>query len=37
LELGTISQTLTALAGDMAVLERVRQRAMKLLDQANIQ
>jgi hypothetical protein len=34
LELGTISQTLTALADDMAVLQRVRVRATKMLEQA---
>lgn len=34
LELGTISQTLTAIADDMAVLQRVRARATKMLEQA---
>ena len=34
LELGTISQTLAALADDMAVLQRVRTRATKMLDQS---
>jgi hypothetical protein len=34
LELGAISETLTALAEDMAVLQRVRLRAAKMLDQA---
>jgi hypothetical protein len=34
LELGTISQTLTALVNDTAVLERVRSRAAKMLEQA---
>jgi hypothetical protein len=34
LELGTISQTLTALVNDSAVLERVRARATKMLEQA---
>jgi hypothetical protein len=34
LELGTISQTLTALVNDTAVLERVRSRATKMLEQA---
>ena len=33
MELGTISPTLTALADDMAVLQRVRLRATKMLDQ----
>jgi hypothetical protein len=33
LELGAISETLTALAEDMAVLQRVRLRAAKMLDQ----
>ena len=34
LEFGTISQTLSAIADDMAVMERVRLRAIKLLDEA---
>ncbi len=34
LELGTISPTLTAIAGDEAVMERVRLRATKMLEQA---
>jgi hypothetical protein len=34
LELGTIAPTLTAIADDMAVLQRVRVRAAKLLEQA---
>jgi hypothetical protein len=34
LELGTISQTLTALVNDSAVLERVRARATKMLEQS---
>jgi hypothetical protein len=34
LELGTISQTLTVIADDMAVMQRVRLRAVKLLDQS---
>jgi hypothetical protein len=34
LELGAISETLTALAEDMAVLQRVRLRAAKMLDEA---
>jgi hypothetical protein len=34
LELGTISQTLTALVNDTAVLERVRARATKMLAEA---
>jgi hypothetical protein len=34
LELGTISQTLTEIADDTAVLERVRLRAGKMLEQA---
>jgi hypothetical protein len=34
LELGTIAPTLTALADDMAVLQRVRLRAAKMLEQA---
>jgi hypothetical protein len=33
LELGTISQTLAVIADDMAVMQRVRLRAVKLLDQ----
>jgi hypothetical protein len=35
LELGTISQTLTEIAGDMAVMQRVRQRAERLLAEIN--
>ncbi len=34
LELGTIAPVLTSIAGDMAVMERVRLRAAKLLKQA---
>jgi hypothetical protein len=34
LELGTIAPVLTSIAGDMAVMERVRLRASKLLEQA---
>jgi hypothetical protein len=33
MELGNISKTLTAIADDMAVMQRVRLRAVKLLDQ----
>ncbi len=35
LELGTIAQTLNAIAGDTAVMQRVRQQATRLLAQAN--
>ena len=35
LELGTIAPTLTAIAGDMALMQRVRLRAAKMLEQAN--
>jgi hypothetical protein len=34
LELGTIAPVLTSIAGDGAVIERVRQQAARLLKQA---
>lgn len=33
LELGTIAPTLTSLANDEALMQRVRMRAVKLLDE----